>query len=738
MHDEALSRRAQARYLLARAWHSKGNIVAAITGYRETLCLDPDHADAAILLGALLESELRLEEALQLYRRALERNPNEARFHKQFVNVLLTEEGPGAVFEYYRLARKDSKYLSLRPSQVLCCTVVRNELDRLPYFLEYHRKKGIGAFFAVDNCSSDGTFEYLLAQPDVYLWQSDLSFKAANFGAGWFEPILRMHARGHWCLIADADEILCYPDCERRKITELCDCLDKQGKRAFNAVHLDMYSDRAIRDTHYTPGRPFEELCPYFDREFYSGYDENSGPFRNQRAYYGGVRQRVFGDSGQWAYYLSKVPLLKYDEDCILAGGQHWTNLPSEQIAAESGCLLHFKYFSSFVSRVCEEARRREHYGGAVLYQEYERGMRDDPSRTFFDPAHSVELQDSAQLVRLGIMHAEERAEAAAAPVFPKIDVVPAGSRPFWSVVLSVYRRACYLEQALRSVLAEAPGPDEMQIEVVIDGPDDSDQAGIEALAREIAGARITVHRQPIRAGHPEIFNIAIRRTRGLWIHILHDDDCVAPGFYTRLSDGVVREPAIGAAFCRHAYVDETGQSAGLSLLERETPGILQDWLDLIAGCCRLQTPSIVVRREAYERLGGYCPQARSAFDWEMWQRIAVHYPVWFEPQPLAFFRRSSVSESARIAASGQQIADTRAALEIARTYLPREKVDALSRRASEYYARFALDRARQQMASGNLPAVMANLREAALCSSSSDIQHQLFSFFAGMRPPQA
>ena len=154
MHHDALPRRfAQARYALARVWHRKGNLAAAITGYRETLCLDPNHTNAAIFFGSLLQNELRLDEALQFYRRALERNPNEARFHKEFVNVLLAQEGPGAVFQHYRLARMDSRYLHLRPSEILCCMVVRNELPRLPYFLEYYRKKGVDAFFAVDNCS---------------------------------------------------------------------------------------------------------------------------------------------------------------------------------------------------------------------------------------------------------------------------------------------------------------------------------------------------------------------------------------------------------------------------------------------------------------------------------------------------------------------------------------------------------------------------------------------------------
>src|SRR5579862_9980449 len=131
-HDSLPRRAAQARYMLARAWHSKGRHAAASAGYHQALALDPDHLEAAILLGALMQGELRLDEAVKIYRQALEHNPNDARLHKQFVNVMLTQEGPGAVFRHYGLARKDSKHLNLRPEEILCCVVLRNELPRLP------------------------------------------------------------------------------------------------------------------------------------------------------------------------------------------------------------------------------------------------------------------------------------------------------------------------------------------------------------------------------------------------------------------------------------------------------------------------------------------------------------------------------------------------------------------------------------------------------------------------------
>jgi glycosyltransferase involved in cell wall biosynthesis len=400
----SLWRPTRACFLIARAWHATGAYARAIRAYRRVLALDPAHLEASLRLGALLHGH---HQAIEIYRQALVHHPQEARLHKVLVHSMLSppalkRQGQEAVFRYYELKRKDSKHLSPRPTEILCCLVLRNELPRLPYFLDYYRKQGIGRFLAVDNGSSDGSLEYLLQHPDVYVWQSEFPFHRANFGAGWFELILRRYGLGHWCLIVDADELLYYPDCEQRSVVDLCRELDRKKKRAFNAILLDMYSDQPIRGTRYAPGQAFQEVCPYFDRRFYHKRIEKAGPYRNHKGYFGGARQRIFGAAGE--YCLSKVPLLKYEQDCILAGGQHWTNLPPQRIAAGRGCLLHFKYFSSFQDYVSSEITRREHYDGAVQYREYGRVLSQEQSLSFYDPAHSVRLQDSAQLVRLGII----------------------------------------------------------------------------------------------------------------------------------------------------------------------------------------------------------------------------------------------------------------------------------------------------------------------------------------------
>ena len=118
------------------------------------------------------------------------------------------------------------------------------------------------------------------------------------------------------------------------------------------------------------------------------------------------------------------------------------------------------------------------------------------------------------------------------------------------------------------------------------------------------------------------------------------------------------RSPDVGAAFCRHVFMDGEGKASHPSELERPTAGVLDGWPGLICRTQRIQCPSIIVRREVYERLGGYRTDLCYALDWEMWNRIAAHYSVWYEPEPLACYRIHATNETARLKCTNRDIAD--------------------------------------------------------------------------------
>jgi len=312
-------------------------------------------------------------------------------------------------------------------------------------------------------------------------------------------------------------------------------------------------------------------------------------------------------------------------------------------------------------------------------------------------------------------------------PQYPSIIPVPQEvHRPLWSVMIPSYNCANYLEKTLLSVLEQAPKADVMQIEVVDDCSTKDDP---EAVVRNVGRGRVNFYRQPQNVGPIQNFNTCIARSVGQIVHILHGDDTVLPGFYKALQEAFEKEPLIGAAFCRYIFVDDKDNYVLLSAHESHSAGVLESFLERIAVSCIIQTPSIVVKRSVYEKLGGYCLELFHAGDWEMWKRIGAHYPVWYEPQPLACYRMHLASHSSSLVKSGANIANIRLSIELSQFYLPDTMAAELTIKAREHHALTAFRTAYRQLVKSDITTAIAQAREAFKCSYSFRVVKQMVRF---------
>jgi len=291
----------------------------------------------------------------------------------------------------------------------------------------------------------------------------------------------------------------------------------------------------------------------------------------------------------------------------------------------------------------------------------------------------------------------EDRGIVSGVPPVPS--PVEGRDRPFWSVMIPTYNGARYLGESLGSVLAQDPGADYMQIQVI---DDHSTVGDPEAVVRDLAGGRVSFYRQPRNVGHIANFNTCLERSVGMVVHVLHDDDTVRLGFYEHLERGLRQHPEAGAALSRHIYSDSDGHWWSISPLERRTPGILDGWLKKIASGQRVATPSMAVRRSTYEALGGFDPRSGrvGGEDWEMWVRIATRYPVWFEPEPLAVYRatrQGSLTGTADgLALTNDMFRVTQLVESYLFEYLPPDEARTALRRARKMYATWAVEAALQ------------------------------------------
>ena len=290
--------------------------------------------------------------------------------------------------------------------------------------------------------------------------------------------------------------------------------------------------------------------------------------------------------------------------------------------------------------------------------------------------------------------------------------------------MIPTYNCASFLEEALASVLANDPGPDLMQIEVVDDCSTTDDPGEV---VQRIGRGRIDFFRQPANVGHARNFNRCIQPSRVTLIHILHWDARIGEGFYGRMAEAFERDAEIGAAFCRVRVIDEDGAVRYDMPALQPNSGRVADAVRTMAVRQPVETPAIVVRREVYERLGGFDHRLKyCGEDLEMWVRIAARYPIRYEAETLALYRTHTRSLSSASVRTGQDIRDVRSAIDTFRAYLPPEEADDIVARARSVVGVWAVNIARDAVSRNDFAAARSQIREALNCSRSAPVMAAL------------
>ena len=282
-----------------------------------------------------------------------------------------------------RALRKGSELSSVadRTSQikrgdVLAFVTIRNEIRRLPYFLEYYRKLGVRHFLFVDNASSDGGRELLAGEEDVSVWLTEASYRRSRFGTDWLNWLKLRYGAGHWTLTLDPDEFLVYPFCDTRPVQALCDWLDQSGVRSLGTMLVDMYPRGPIAELDYKPGQDPFELAHWFDA---GNYMISKNPRYGNLWIQGGPRARVyFPEEPEKSPSLNKIPLVKWERRYAYVSSTHMLlprglNQVYDEAGGEkiSGCLLHAKFLDTLVEKAAEEVERREHFARGREYDAY-------------------------------------------------------------------------------------------------------------------------------------------------------------------------------------------------------------------------------------------------------------------------------------------------------------------------------------------------------------------------------
>lgn len=274
--------------------------------------------------------------------------------------------------------------------------------------------------------------------------------------------------------------------------------------------------------------------------------------------------------------------------------------------------------------------------------------------------------------------------------------------------MLPTYEPDDRLIEAIRSVLAQAPGDDSMEIVVVDDCSRNVDVVALVRFADPSGRVRITRNAQ--RLGLAGNWNRAVQSASGRLVHLLHQDDFVLPGFYTRIARAFEQIPRIGMAFCRSRIIDGAGKRLKTASRLRWTAGVLDGWPETIGERQRVQTPAVVVARAAYEVVGPYRADLCHTLDWEMWVRIATRMPVWYEPRVLAAYRRHAENESTRLFTKGDVWPDIVRAIRLNAERFPEPGREEVVRRSARWHLGSMIRTAVRQIRDGHVADAHATL----------------------------
>ncbi len=249
---------------------------------------------------------------------------------------------------------------------VIC--VVRNEMILLPHFLSHYRALGVKCFVFVDNCSDDGTREYLFGQPDVILYSADTEYKYSHYGVAWQQAVLGNLCMGKWVLLADADELLVFKDSDTQSLASYIAEIETDDCDAACTIMVDMYPAGDLSEADFSQHSPFD-VASWFDKPVVTPWRLGSGWFSNSSSYSSHLRHRIVPNAVPHDFVSQKYALFRYNPWVRLSQGVHYAS--NLKVSGRASWFAHFKYHAGFKEKIEAEIRRGQHYNNAAEYRRY-------------------------------------------------------------------------------------------------------------------------------------------------------------------------------------------------------------------------------------------------------------------------------------------------------------------------------------------------------------------------------
>jgi hypothetical protein len=207
------------------------------------------------------------------------------------------------------------------------------------------------------------------------------------------------------------------------------------------------------------------------------------------------------------------------------------------------------------------------------------------------------------------------------------------GVLPLVSICIPAYNAAPFIAETLKSAL----GQDYPSLEIVVS--DDCSTDDTVQVVRGFAGQGVRLIRQPQNLGRAGNLNAVIRASAGKYVCKLDADDLLGPDYLSSLVPVMEAHPNITFAHCACRLIDGGGNFKGYARSISGSflrPG-LREWPRYVFGSKAVNI--ILIRRAAFETVGGYDRRFGYSQDWKMMRELLRLGDVYYHDRVLASYR---------------------------------------------------------------------------------------------------
>ncbi len=210
---------------------------------------------------------------------------------------------------------------------------------------------------------------------------------------------------------------------------------------------------------------------------------------------------------------------------------------------------------------------------------------------------------------------------------------------PTVSVIIPSYNHEKFIAEAIQSILNQTY----QDFEIVI--TDDCSSDNSVKIIKQFTDPRIRLFCNTENQGCSTTTTNCIKQAKGKYIAVLNSDDVFLPDKLSRQVAYLETHNHCAAVFSHAQVIHENGDPFTDSdnyyvQVFSQKNKTRHEWLNLFFyhGNC-LCHPSILIRKECFDRIGLYDSRLAQLDDFDMWVRVCLNYEIHILQEPLIKFR---------------------------------------------------------------------------------------------------